>query len=79
MKFARLLPLMGLMTISWIVILVETYVFFYIIVPLGEPIHTVGSLALQSLARLGFVGLLGLGWFAVMVALQFVYTRAKGG
>jgi hypothetical protein len=77
MKVMRLAPLMGLMTISWIVILVETYLLFRVIIPYGRPIHELGAFALQSLGKVALVAVLGIGWFAVMFFWDYLYSRTK--
>jgi hypothetical protein len=72
MKTRNLYGLLLIVTVAWLLILVESYVFIAVIRPLGPPIHSpVPSSALKVILTAG----LGILWVAVMFALDSVYSR----
>lgn len=73
----RLAPLMIMTTVAWLLILVESYVFFEFIVPFPQ-IHEVGVLTLLALLKVGLTFGLGLAWFAIMFLLKYYYVRSRG-
>ncbi|MDA4136576.1 MAG: hypothetical protein OK449_06240 [Thaumarchaeota archaeon] len=63
-----------IVTIAWLLILVESYVFIVVIRPLGPPIHSpVPSSVLKVVLTAGLGGL----WVGVMFALDALYSRRK--
>jgi len=73
----RLAPLMIMTTVAWLLILVESYVFFQFIVPF-PPIHEIGVLARLALLKVGLTFGLGAAWFAIMFLLRYFYVRSRG-
>lgn len=67
--------LMVVILAAWILILVESYVFFAVIQPLGPPIH-VGPLPSTIAKIAGTIGLAVL-WFAVTISLRALYLRSR--
>jgi hypothetical protein len=67
--------LMLIITAAWLLILLESYIFFAVIQPLGPPIH-VGPLP-STLAKIsGTIGLAVL-WFVVTLSLRGQYLRSR--
>ena len=73
----RLAPLMIMTTVAWLLILVESYIFFEFIVPFPQ-IHEVGVLAQLALLKVGLTFGLGAAWFAIMFLLRYFYVRSRG-
>ena len=69
------LAMLALVAASWVLILVETYVFFVIVRPLGPALHTPGDLP-STVAKIALT--LGLGAFLIgaMFAMSRLYLRA---
>ena len=70
---ASLLALLLVVTASWVVILIVTYVFFVVVRPLGPPLHEAGLPS--SIVKI--VLTMGLGAFLVfaMFAISWLYLR----
>lgn len=64
-----------IMTVAWLLILAESYVFIAVIRPLGPPIHP--SYVPSSLLKLILTAGLGVLWVAVMFAFDWLYSRWK--
>jgi hypothetical protein len=62
-------------TIAWVLILVESYLFIAVIRPLGPPLH--GGLIPSSVLKVLLTACLGGVWVAVMFAMDAVYFRWK--
>ncbi len=73
----RLSPIIGLVTVAWLLIIGEVYVFFNVILAFAPPIRELGSLT--ALALLKVAATLGLGavWFLVMSTLAELYTTSR--
>ena len=73
-----LYALMIMMIVAWLLIIIESYIFFAVIRPLGPALHIGLRLDfLSSLLKiLGTAGLL-LGWVGVMLAFRAVFVRSK--
>jgi hypothetical protein len=73
----RLLPLMAMEVAAFLLIIVETYAFFNVVVPIGQFPHNLGEYTgyalLKALLTLG----LGLVWFLVMLGMTRAYVRSK--
>ena len=73
----KLTPLIGIEVAAFVLILIETYVFFNVVVPLGPIPHNLveytGYGILKALLVVGLVAV----WFLVMVELTRLYTRSK--
>lgn len=72
----RLLPLMGISTVAWLLVMVETYLFFEVIIPLGPPIHSIGVFTAVALLKIALTFGLGVLWFVVIVTLTQLYGRS---
>jgi hypothetical protein len=67
--------LMLIVIAAWLLILLESYIFFAVIQPLGPPIH-VGPLP-STLAKIsGTIGLAVL-WFVATLSLRALYLRSR--
>jgi len=73
----RLAPLVGISVAAWLLIILETYLFFGVIIPLGPPIHSVGVFTAIALLKIGLTLGLGLLWFVVIAFLVRLYARSK--
>ncbi len=74
----RLAPLIVMTTTAWLLILVESYIFFIFIVPFPQ-IHEIGALTLLALLKVGLTLSLGVAWFAIMFLLRSLYVRSRAG
>ena len=72
-----LVAIMGVVTVSWLLILGATYVFFVIVRPLGPPLES-GHLLPSSVLKIALTIGLGGSWFVVMFAIDWLYVRAFG-
>jgi len=72
----RLAPLMLMTAVAWLLILVESYIFFIFIVPF-PPIHEIGVLTQLALLKVGLTFGLGVAWFAIMFSLRYFYVRSR--
>lgn len=72
----RLVPLMGISVVAWLLVILETYVFFGVIIPLGPPIHTIGVFTAVALLKLALTLGLGVLWFVVIMSLTRTYERS---
>lgn len=70
----RLTMMLLVVTVSWLLILVETYVFFNVVRPLGPALHEGGIPS--AVLKVGLTLGLGVLWVVVMFALWWVYLRA---
>ena len=73
----RFLPMVGLVLVAWVLIIGEVYVFFNVILAYAPPIHSIGSLTLLGLLKVGATLALGVLWFVVMSTLAQAYTTSK--
>jgi hypothetical protein len=73
----RLLPLIGISVVAWLLVIIETYLFFDVIIPLGPPIHTIGVFTAVALLKLALTFGLGVLWFVVIVSLTELYGRSR--
>ena len=60
---------------AWMLILLESYIFFAVIRPIGPPIH-VGLIPSTVLKIAGTIGL-AIVWFVVTLSLRAVYLRSR--
>ena len=74
----RLLPLIGISVVAWLLVILETYFFFGVIIPLGPPIHTMGVFTAIALLKLALTFCLGALWFVVIISLTQLYGRSRG-
>lgn len=73
----RLAPLVGIITIAWLLIIGEVYVFFNVILAFAPPIHELGILTALALLKVGSTLGLGAVWFLVMSSLAELYTGSR--
>ncbi|MDA4125275.1 MAG: hypothetical protein OK438_07525 [Thaumarchaeota archaeon] len=73
----RLVPLVGIVTIAWLLIIGEVYLFFNVILAFAPPIHELGSLTALALLKVGSTLGLGALWFVVMSTLAELYTSSR--
>jgi hypothetical protein len=76
MSNRNLYGLMLIVTVAWLLIVVESYLFFAVIRPFGPPIHTHTPLP-SSVVKILLTGALAGIWFAVMFALDALYARTR--
>lgn len=71
----NMLGLILIVTIAWLLILAESYLFIAVIRPLGPSIHEgpIPSTATKIILSAG----LGLLWVAVMFAMDALYSRRR--
>ena len=73
----RILPLVGISVVAWFLVILETYVFFDVIIPLGPPIHNIGVFTAVALVKIGLTLGLGVLWFVVIVSITELYARSR--
>jgi len=73
----RLLPLIGISVVAWSLIILETYLFFDVIIPLGPPIHSIGVFTAIALLKLTLTLGLGVLWFVVILSLTQFYAKSR--
>lgn len=73
----RLAPLIGISVVAWGLIILETYLFFAVIIPLGPPIHSVGIFTAVALLKLALTFGLGVLWFVVIASITGLYARSR--
>ncbi len=73
----KMAALFGIVTVAWLLVLGDSYLFFGVIIPLGPAIHDVGSLTEYSLLKIGLTFALALLWFVVIISLTRLYVRAR--
>jgi hypothetical protein len=74
----RLLPLIGISVVAWLLVILETYLFFGVIIPLGPPIHSIGVFTAVALLKLTLTLGLGVLWVVVIITLTQLYGRSRG-
>ena len=65
------------MVAAWVLILVESYLFLEVVIPLGPPIHSLGLFAAMTALKLGLTLGLAVLWFVVIVSLTQLYVRTR--
>ena len=73
----RLAPLIGIEALALVLIIAETYLFFFAIVPLGAVPHSITEYTAMTVLKLGLTFGLGVLWLVVMVGVTRVYVRSK--
>jgi len=73
-RSGTLTAMLLVVTVSWLLILGETYVFFNVVRPLGPPLHE-GDLP-STLLKVGLTVFLGVLWVVVMFGVWWLYLRA---
>ena len=75
MNNRNLYGLMLIVTVAWLLILAESYLFIAVIRPLGPDIH-IGPVP-STITKILLTGGLGVLWVGVMFTLDFLYTRRR--
>jgi hypothetical protein len=75
----RLGFLIGIEVVAFALIILETYVFFAFIVPIGPFPHNLREYTAFTLLKIILTFGLGALWFLVMIALTRIYVRARIG
>jgi hypothetical protein len=78
MSYKTLLGLALVVTVSWLLILGETYIFFAVVRPLGPPVglpQLHGSAILSAALKIVLTTALGVLWVAVMFAVWALLFR----
>lgn len=73
-RSGSLTAMLLVVTVSWLLILGETYVFFNVVRPLGPPLHA-GNLP-STFLKVGLTVFLGVLWVVVMFGVWWLYLRA---
>ena len=73
----RLLPLFMIELVAFLLIILETYVFFTFVVPLGPIPHTLTDYTTLALLKMFFILVLGVLWFVVLDGLTKLYVRTR--
>ena len=75
MNVKSLYSLMGMVTVAWLLVVAESFVFIAVIRPLGPTLHGGGipSSVLKVILTLGLAVL----WVAVMFTMDALYSRSK--
>ena len=73
----KLAYLVGITIIAWILILLEAYLLFDVIIAFAPPIHNLGSLTALALLKVAATLGLGILWFVVVISLSRTYVRSK--
>lgn len=62
---------------AWLLVILDSYLFFDVIIPFGPPIHTLGSFTVIALLKVGLTFSLALLWFFVIISLTQLYVRSR--
>ena len=73
----KLVPIFGLVTAAWLLIIAETYIFFEAIIDYIPPLHIIGSLTLLALLKVGMTFGLVVMWVVVIAWLTRLYASSK--
>ncbi|MDG6916553.1 MAG: hypothetical protein JRM85_03040 [Nitrososphaerota archaeon] len=73
----RLLPLFIIELVAFLLIILETYVFFIFVVPLGPIPHSITDYTALALLKMFLILVLGALWFVVLDGLTSLYVRTR--
>ena len=73
----RLAPVFGILTVSWLLMIGEAYVFFELILPYVPPIRVLGAFTALALLKIGMTLGLCVVWFIIMSAVTSYYASSK--
>jgi hypothetical protein len=73
----RLGPLIAIEVAAFLLIIGETYLFFFVVVPLGPIPHNLGEYTAYALLKVILTVGLGVLWFLVMLGMTRVYVKSK--
>ena len=75
----KLAPLFMIEAAAFLLIIMETYFFFNLVVPLGPIPHTLTEYTGLALLKVVLIVGLGVFWFVVMVGMTRLYVRSRLG
>jgi len=75
----KLAPLFIIETAAFLLIIVETYLFFNFVVPLGPIPHSPTTYTGLALLKVVLIAGLGVLWFVVMIGMTRLYVRSRLG
>ncbi len=70
----RLAPLLGIITLAWMLVLLGSVIIFGYIAPLKLPGEEVDPLP-SAIAKVAFAATLALAWILILYALTLIYAR----
>lgn len=73
----KLAPLFGIEAVAFLLIIVETYLFFEFVVPLGPIPHSFTDYTGLALLKLVLILALVALWFVVTLGLTRLYVRSR--
>ena len=73
----RIASLLGITIAAWLLIMVEAYLFFNIVIPFVPPLHVLGSFTVLSVLKLAMTFGLGVLWYVVIISITGAYVRSK--
>lgn len=73
----RINYLVGIIVIAWVLIVLESYLLFDVIIPFAPPIHILGSFAALAILKVLMTFGLGILWFVVIVSLSQTYVMSR--
>ncbi|MDG6981942.1 MAG: hypothetical protein JRM74_00610 [Nitrososphaerota archaeon] len=73
----KLFPLFMIEFVAFLLIILETYVFFTLVVPLGPIPHTLTDYTTLALLKMFLILVLGALWFIVLDGLTRLYVRSR--
>ena len=73
----KLFPLLMIECVAFLLIILETYVFFTLVVPLGPIPHTLTDYTTLALLKMFLILVLGALWFIVLDGLTRLYVRSR--
>ncbi|MDG6957951.1 MAG: hypothetical protein JRM89_00300 [Nitrososphaerota archaeon] len=73
----KLFPLLMIEFVAFLLIILETYVFFTLVVPLGPIPHTLTDYTTLALLKMFLILVLGALWFIVLDGLTRLYVRSR--
>jgi len=72
----KLVPLILIELVAFLLIVVESFIFFDYVVPVGVVPHSFAGYTLLAILKLGLTFSLGVLWFVVILSLTEVYVKA---
>lgn len=73
----KLAPLILIEVAAFLLIIGETYVFFFFVVPIGQFPHNLGEYTGYALLKVVLTVGLGLLWFLVMLGMTRIYVSSR--
>ncbi|HUK80862.1 MAG TPA: hypothetical protein VLU91_09430 [Nitrososphaerales archaeon] len=73
----KLAPLIAVQVVAFLLIIGETYLFFNVVVPIGQFPHNLGEYTGYALLKVFLTLGLGVLWFLVTLGMTRLYVRSK--